>query len=73
MYVLPAPPLPSPPLPSPYVLQLSRCPLQSLSNVPEELRETVKAMLCVEPAVRPDAVTVAKVSYLWLRLCVCAL
>ena len=42
-------------------LQVSRIPIQSLDGIPDELKETVKAMLCIEPAVRPQAHDLAKV------------
>jgi SCY1-like protein 2 len=42
---------------------VSRIPLQSLDGVPDELKENVKAMLCIEPAVRPQACDLAKSSF----------
>ena len=47
---------------------MSRIPIQSLDGVPDELKETVKAMLCIEPAVRPQAHDLAKVC----EVCACA-
>lgn len=42
--------------------QLSRLSSSTLQNIPEEVREHVKLLLNVAPAVRPDADQMTKVS-----------
>lgn len=43
-------------------MQLSRLGSNTLQNIPEEVREHVKLLLNVAPAVRPDADQMTKVS-----------
>lgn len=43
-------------------VQLSRLNSSNLQNIPEDVREHVKLLLNVTPAVRPDADQMTKVS-----------